>query len=508
MSFSACSDWNSGYDEANPVRTRLLAVTVASLTIAPSNTTLASGAQRPPPECHEWQECRQLALDARARGEYERFHDLAWRAVQTGVPNDHALMYLLARAQSLSGRPLDALTMLTRLGERGVVTEAATEADFDRARQQPGWRDLETLMERVAAANAVPAAPPPPAVSPSPVAPSPPVVRSPPVVPPPPVAPSPPAAAPLVRATPSMPAPASRAPVRNALRFEPRPAEEVSRFSTEPFVHSGLAYDALSRRFLFGDAAGRRVIVVGGESNSAVDLVRAASARFHDVTAFEIDSKRGDLWVASTAPDGSAGAIHRLQLISGRPIMLVESPPEFEAVRLSDVAITADGTLLVLDTARPRVIRLRRGAKTLEDVISLDVAVPTSIAASDERFVYVTHRDGIVRIDLQQRSAAPVTAPEGIALAGFERIRWHRNALVGVQLLPDGTRQVIRLQLNRVRAVTDAAVIGPSLSRDAGPTFATLVDDDVYYLVTQEGDSPTTSGAKVMNVVVNRIRLQ
>ena len=34
--------------------------------------------------CTEWHQCRELALAAADRGEYETFHDLAWRAVQTG----------------------------------------------------------------------------------------------------------------------------------------------------------------------------------------------------------------------------------------------------------------------------------------------------------------------------------------------------------------------------------------------------------------------------------------
>ena len=155
--------------------------------------------------------------------------------------------------------------------------------------------------------------------------------------------------------------------MRNALRFEPRRAEEVARFSAEPFVAGGLAYDAVSRRFLFGDVLGRRVIVLGEGSDTTVDLVRAAGARFHDVTALEIDTKRGDLWVASTARDGGAGAIHRLQLVSGRAIAIIESPSEFQAVRLIDLAIAANGTILVLDGAAPRVIGLRSGTQTLED---------------------------------------------------------------------------------------------------------------------------------------------
>jgi hypothetical protein len=296
--------------------------------------------------------------------------------------------------------------------------------------------------------------------------------------------------------------------VRNPLRFEPRVSEEVSRFSAEPFVPSGLGYDAVSRRFLFGDTGGRRVIVVGERVNTAVDLVRAASAQFQDVTALEIDAKRGDLWVASTAADGSVGAIHRLQLVSGRPIALVRSPEKFPTVRLIDVAVAANGTILVLDGVAPQVFRLRSGMATLDELIALDVAAPTSIAAAgDDRTAFVAHRDGIVRLDLQLRNAAPVTAPVGITLGGFERIRWHRGALIGVQTLPDGSRHVVRLQLSPGGAVTDATVIGNALGRDAGPAFVTISDDDVYYLTTQQAGSSTTPGAKVMNVVVNRLRL-
>jgi hypothetical protein len=437
---------------------RLLAIVTVALTIAASSVAPAGGAQRPEPECREWQACRELALDARARGQYERFHDLAWRTVQTGPANDPALMYLLARAQSLSGRPHDALVMLRRLTDRGIVTDATTEEDLDRVRQLPDWRDVEALMDRVSSGVAVPVPAPPT----SPV---------------------------------SVPG------------VKPRPAEEVSRFAAKPFVAGGLAYDAVSRRLLFGDALGRRIIVLGDGLDTTVDLIREDSAQFHDVTALEIDVKRGDLWVASTARGGDAGAIHKLQLISGRPIAIIALPSKFEAVRLIDLAIAGNGTILVLDSAAPRVIGLRPGAKAPEQLMSLDVAAPASIAAAEDgRTAYVAHRDGIVRLDLQLQRAAAVSAPDGLGLGGFERIRWHQDALVGVQVLPDGSRNIVRLQLNRGGSVTAATVLQASLSRDAGPTFATVSGDDVYYLVTEE-EQPTTPGTKVVNVVVKRIRL-
>src|SRR5437879_6137321 len=87
------------------------------------------------PACNEWRECRAMALAAADRGEFETFHDLAWRAVQTGPPHDPVLMYMLARAQALSGRPHDALVMLDRLAQMGVASDADTNSDFERTRQ-------------------------------------------------------------------------------------------------------------------------------------------------------------------------------------------------------------------------------------------------------------------------------------------------------------------------------------------------------------------------------------
>src|SRR4051812_10345151 len=87
-----------------------------------------------PAACPDAVSCRAAAEAAAAQGDYEAFHDLAWRAVQKGKPNDPELMLMLARAQSRSGRPGDALVMLGRLADQHVVVDVMS-ADFDRVRQ-------------------------------------------------------------------------------------------------------------------------------------------------------------------------------------------------------------------------------------------------------------------------------------------------------------------------------------------------------------------------------------
>lgn len=476
-----------------------------------------AAAQNTQPECREAQECRELALEARARGAFEAFHDLAWRAVQTGRQNDPDLMYLLARAQALSGRRRDAVVMLRRLAESGFAIDTADE-DFRRVRELADWQYIASLASRSRTAVATPAATAPaPAPTPAAAAAPPPAssalapavlpskpirsaarvavprlaprssvsaTLSPAVVAPPPVATSapldkPPAATPAPRAATVAAPPAV---VRRMPPLTPAVVEDAARFSTASFTPAGIAYDAISRRFLFGDVTGRRLFVVGEGSDRTVDLVRADSAGFDEVTAIAIDAKRGDLWVASTAADGSSGAVHRLQLISGRALTKLAVPVQ-GSMRLIDLAVTGDGTLFILDSAAPRVLVLRPGASAVEPLMRLTTPNPISLAVDEGgQRAYVAHGDGIVRLDLQARRSSPLTAGNGIALTGLDYIRLHRDALVGSQVQSDGSRGIVQLQLNGDRRAVSAATLIETFSPNAGAAMAaTISGDDLYY---------------------------
>ena len=497
----------------------------------PALFVLALALQSSPVNCSDAQACRELALEARTRAAYETFHDLAWRAVQTGTPNDPDLLYLLARAQALSGRRRDAIVTLRRLAEAGVANDAATDDDFRRVRELGDWPYIASLATRArpapATAAVAPAKPPVPPRTSAPIAPSgstlgpiAPAGAS--------IAPTGSTIAPIAPAA-STVAPASSTvapagstvapiapgtatvapkPAANALRVDRARVEDAVRFSTPAFTPAGFAYDAVSRRFLFGDRSGRRLFVAGEGSDRTVDLVRADSAGFEDVTALALDARRGELWVASTAADGRGGAVHRVQLISGRPLATL-AVKGATAVRLTDLAVAGDGTVLALDSAMPRLLVRRPGATTLDALMSLTTPAPVSVTVDDSgRFAYVAHRDGITRIDTQARRATVVKAATGIALEGFDAVRWHRDALVGSQRQPDGSLGLIRLQLNRDgNTVTAASLIDTPSVGDEDRIFATTSGDDFYYLVARRADAQG-SAPGAMNVEVRRIRLQ
>jgi len=427
-----------------------------------------------------------MALAAADRGDFDALHDLAWRAVQLGPKNDPALLSLLARAQSLSGRPHDALVMLDRLADMGVAVDAETNDDFARTRQLPGWADVAAHLARVRRGDAAPAAAAPAAGAAAA------------------------ARAPAPGAAPA-PAPAGEPVSVPAVAAAPRrgPTEAV-RFSTGAFTPGGLAYDAVSGRFLFGDRLGRKLFIVGERSNHTTDFVRSEPAGLQDVAAIEIDAKRGDLWVASTAPAAGTGAVHKLQLVSGRALRSFPVAADLEPVALADLAVTAAGAVLVIDSASRQLLVLRPGASALERVVTLDAAGPASVTASDDRTVYVAHRDGVSRIDLRSKTATPLTAASRIPLGRLERIRWRDRALIAVRAEDDGSRSIVRLDLNDSgRAVVRATTLESIAA--AGPVFLTFWGDELVYLADRANhatDIPQTDAPPPAEFTAYRLRLR
>jgi hypothetical protein len=426
------------------------------------------------PVCRAWQECRQLAVDAAAQQDFESFHDLAWRAVQLGPKNDPALMYLLARAQSLSGRPTDAIVMLERLTGMGVpIADAATSDDFRRVRALPRWPDLagklsapDTGDTHLNAKSLIPEAPKNKDV--------PAVTKDPP--------PAPKAEASSAKAAPppnvdASPSRAVSTPVSSAV--------ESLRFAVPQFTPAGLAYDAVSRRFVFGDRLGRKLAVVDEFSQHVANLAGAQTSGFGEIAALEIDTRQGYLWVVSS--EGTNTSLHKLQLISGRLLTAYQVPDTLAPVSFGDVAVAGGGAVLALDTAGHRLFRLPAGATAAQVVVTLPDTSPSSIAPGEDGVVYVATASGIVRVDTAARSTSPVKEAKGIDVGGLTRIRWHRGGLAGLQKTSEGPYRAVRITLDRLgRRATAVDVLDPSISI-ANPTAATIVGGVLYYLANGNG---------------------
>jgi hypothetical protein len=436
--------------------------------------TLTFPDAQPRSDCKEWHECRQLALEAAERQDYERFHDLAWRTMQTGPKNDPAIMYMLARAQSLSGRPGDAFVMLQRLAQMGNKNDAATNDDFRRVRALPGWAEFAGLAESPTPTQ--PATPPTQLSTPSALSQSRDNLANrvkPPVAP------------------------------ENSVTAAPKPIEsraaapgvapsESLRFTASAATPAGIAYDGVSRRFIVGDRDGRKLTVVDEFSQHVANLASAQSAGFGNIGALEIDPRQGNLWVVSSdsspADNATAGArttLHKLQLISGRVLQSFALPEGLGVARFADVAVTTDSTVLVLDDSGNRIFRLRSKATDLEVAASLKER-PSTIAPASDALVYVASDDGIVVVDLSSKAVTPLKAAGGVDLAHMSRLRWHKGSLVGIQQKNSSFRAV-RMTLDSTgRRATRQQILDASLPT-TDPTAATIAGGVLYYLASGDG---------------------
>ena len=409
-----------------------------------------------PTQCADAGACRQAAVEAAGRGDFETFHDLAWRAAQKGRPNDPELMYLLARAQSLSGRPGDALVMLRRLAQMGVRTDARDNADFERVRRLPGWPELEALVagsSSTAPPLSAPSAPPP---APGATAPAGPKAKS---------------------------APAAT-PSDSAAAAGRRGTEHAMRLTTTPMNPVGLAYDSASRRFVVGDGDGNKLMVADEVFDHVNDLIGAASAGFARLSAVEIDTRRGDLWVTSSDGNGAA-SIHKLQLVSGRVLSQIEVPFELQPIMISDFAVIDDGTLVLVDSREARLLRVKTTAGRFERPLALHVSTPLSVAPANG-VTYVAHADGLSVVDTASGRVTGIQPAKGLSLSTLRRIRWSRGGLVGIQGEGAGSRLVrIRLSGNGRRATAVEPLDGDVQSVG---TALTISRDAAYYVAnTPEG---------------------
>ena len=345
---------------------------------------LALFVQAPSQSCADLSSCKQAALEARERKDYEAFHDLAWLTLRKGKPDDPELMLLLARAQSLSGRPGDAIVMLDRLAARGSPTDVATSEDFEAVRRHPRWNPAGTstvpIVETAKAPGIATAKTPDvsaearsakaEATKPPAIAPKPPDL-------------SPEARSPKPEAS---KAPLVSSPKPSAAKTESAKTPAAKTPSTVAFTTllspSALAYDAVSKRYLIADRQARRIAVVD-ENTGTVSTLVGENARLGEIDGIAIDPRQGDLWVVTSSGDDMS--LSRLQLISGR---------ELSAVRISGVRGRIGGVAFVRGAGL--VVSDRFGdiykltpAGHGEKVGSLEY-VPTALGADGEGILYVT----------------------------------------------------------------------------------------------------------------------
>jgi hypothetical protein len=135
--------------------------------------------------------------------------------------------------------------------------------------------------------------------------------------------------------------------------------------------------------------------------------------------------------------------------------------------------------MLVLDSEGRRLLGVASGQRVFKRAAVVDVEGASSLAVSGDRVAYVSHRGGVLRIDLPSGAAAPLRD----APAGLLRIRFVRGGLIGVQPAGDAHR-IVRLRLDRAnRKVTRVDVLDQAATLPDASGI-TSVEDSICYIAS------------------------
>jgi sugar lactone lactonase YvrE len=388
--------------------------------------------------------------------DFERFHDLAWRAVQLGPPRHAHLLYLLARAQSLSGRPGDAILTLERLALMGVPTNARTEEHFRAARAHPRWTAVDALMARAGS-----------------------LVESGEV--------------------------AFRVPERDLVPEALTYDEAGARFLMGSLYKRKIVQvrrdSGQSSDFIGADTAGLDG-VLGLRIDRSRGILWVNSAALNEMKEYDAKTQNG------------RSHLHGFDVRTGRLIASL-APKGAGPHLLNDLAISRRGDVYVTDSAAGTVLRVAAGTRVLEPFVTIgDGLYPNGLALdAAERTLYVASIAGISRVDLATKRVTLVEPLGDIALGGIDGLYVYRGALIAVQNSLSGVSRVVQFTLDRSgRHVTGAHVLESNVPEYQIPTTGVLVGDDFYYIANSQLRSFEAPGRiwpleKLHEPIVRRVSL-
>jgi len=250
-------------------------------------------------------------------------------------------------------------------------------------------------------------------------------------------------------------------------------------------IPEGIAYDARRGRHYLGSIAERRIVAV--DARGRMRALSTPADGLDAVLGLTVDAARDRLCAVSTngfedaARQQRRNAVVCWSLASGRRLLRMDVA---EALQLNDLAVAADGSLLVTDSQAGSLWRLRGGAAPARVGAEGALRGANGIAlAPDGPAAYVAANTGILRVDLADGAVARLAQPDEVVSGGIDGLYWADGGLVGVQNAVNPGR-VLRLQLAEDgRHIVAARVLQSHHHPDfAVPTTGAVVGSTLHLL--------------------------
>jgi hypothetical protein len=281
-----------------------------------------------------------------------------------------------------------------------------------------------------------------------------------------------------------------------------------------------VTFDPGRRRFLVSSVRMGKVIAIERDGRRR-DFARV-DHRGWAILGVVADSARKRLWATASAlpeaegyssADSGRTALLAFDLSSGDLVRRLELPASDGGHSLGDIALGADGTIVLSDSRSGEVWRLRPDAKALELLVPRDVLVsPQGIAfpPDGKRVLVADYARGIAAVDLATGAVTWLPQPRNLAGSGIDGLVLAGRDLIAMQ---NGIRppRVLRLRLARdLAAIESWSVIEGGTAALSEPTHGVAVDGWIYYIANAgwdrlEEDGRVRDGAALEKGIIRRV---
>lgn len=231
-----------------------------------------------------------------------------------------------------------------------------------------------------------------------------------------------------------------------AARIDAR-AARVSRSAVafsipEPdLIPEGIAVDPRSGTFYLGSIRKRKVLAIDARGGVST-FVPAGRGGLLGALGVKVDTSRDLLWVGSYSSRTMMGhdpgaprteGVLAFALADGglrRRVLFTDGAAHLP----NDMAVAADGTLYVTDSAAGRIWRVPPDRDRFEPLTPASALVyPNGIALAADGRLYVAHLSGIAIVDSRSGAMTEVETVPGAPLGGIDGLLLEGGALLAVQ---------------------------------------------------------------------------
>ena len=275
--------------------------------------------------------------------------------------------------------------------------------------------------------------------------------------------------------------------VRSAAAFTiPRP----------DMIPESITDDPATGDFYVGSIHLRKIVRVTPDGKSS-DFTTSGQDGMFGALGVRVDPSRHLLWVVSNANEAMTGyeksvdgqsAVHAYDLATGKLVTKIVTGSAEDTSLLNDLIVLDDGSVLITDTDRGTILRVRLGSDDIEAWLPRNTFMfPNGIALADgEPFAYVADFNGLSRVDLRSRTVLPLETPEEETLAGIDGLVWYRGTLIGIQN-GVGQPRVIRVSLDDARTeITRIEVLEAGNPLFDEPTSGAISNGAFYFLANPQ----------------------